>query len=153
MWQALQGGGRTLQRVANLALSSAGLPRLAGYSKSRSRPSKFRVLRKSMLVLTNFSIFLLAASIAVIEAVPKFHPPTATRVFTKGCSTFTALNFSYLQYRHRKDSLDHPHRVYYAFIDEQSRNSSISSSHYIAPYDMMIVYIRTMVSQKTIFDN
>ena len=83
---------RTLTRRVNLSLSSGGLPRLAGYSQSRSSPSKLRDLRK----FTEWSAksWRLSAvdTILVKGAEPRFQPPTASSVFRLGLIFFRALN-------------------------------------------------------------
>ena len=85
----------TWQSHVKRCLSSGGLPRLPGYSKSKSRPSKPRSRRKSMEVSMNSFRLALVANMAVIGRVPKFHPPTASITFSSG---FTFLMFTALSY-------------------------------------------------------
>ena len=86
----------TLQSSVNLCLSSGGLPLLPGYSKSKSNPSKFLSLRKSMEVVINSFLLLSVLNMADILATPKFHPPTASSVFSSGFCCFRLVNLSYL---------------------------------------------------------
>ena len=81
----------------NSCLSLAGLPRLPGYSKSRSRPSKSRVRRNSMLDVTKMFRVAFVANMAVILVVPKFQPPTARRTFSFGLEFFREVTFAYLK--------------------------------------------------------
>lgn len=87
---------RTCTKVVNLCLSSAGLPLLAGYSQSRSRPSKPRSLRNSMESATNSCLLAAVETIAVKGGELKVQPPTANRVFKLGLICFKALILSYL---------------------------------------------------------
>ena len=86
----------TTTSCAKRFLSSGGLPRSAGYSKSRSRPSNWRSRRNSILVRTNSDLLDALRNIDVILATPKFHPPTASSVFTAGWRSLTSLNVAYL---------------------------------------------------------
>jgi len=89
-------GKATVTSCAKRCLSCGGLPRSAGYSKSRSRPSNWRSRRNSMLVWMNSERLDASRSIDVILATPKFQPPTARSVFTPGWRCLTSLNIAYL---------------------------------------------------------
>ena len=86
----------TLHRYVNLCLSTEGLPLLAGYSKSRSRPSKPRALRKWIDVSMKSLRLAAEASMADILTTPKFQPPTASMVFKLGLLSFSAWNSTIL---------------------------------------------------------
>ena len=87
---------RTITSLVNLSLSSGGLPLFAGYSQSKSRPSKFLSLRNWMVDLTNSALVSWVFTIWVKGLEPMFHPPTAKRVFTAGFLTLMSLNRAYL---------------------------------------------------------
>lgn len=78
-------------------MSSGTPPLLAGYSQSRSRPSKFHCRRN---VTASRAKCVLRGSLATIlekTSLPAFQPPIAIRVFNAGFSTFRLLNSVYLQ--------------------------------------------------------
>ena len=81
-------------------LSSGGLPRLAGYSKSRSSPSNFLVLTKTIDDVTNSFRLAAVESMADIFSTPKFQPPTESRVFSAGLRSFNSLKRVYLHIEH-----------------------------------------------------
>ena len=65
-------------------------------SKSRSSPSNLLVLKYVMLLLMNTCLLAEVASMAVILVVPKFQPPTASKVLRSGFEFFRSLKRSYL---------------------------------------------------------
>ena len=81
----------------NLCLSSGGLPRDPGYSKSRSRPSKLCMRRKLMANRMNLLRFSDVSNMADIRSVPKFQPPTPSSVLIAELLYFIALKRSYLK--------------------------------------------------------
>ena len=85
----------------NLHLSSLGLPRLPGYSKSRSSPSNPCCRRNFIAWPTNSCRFWGVDSMAVILAVPKFQPPTPSRVFSWEFFCLASLKRANLEYRVR----------------------------------------------------
>jgi len=87
---------RTLRSSINRPLSEAGLPLLAGYSQSRSRPSKPCFLKKSTVVVANSRRLASDATIRVNGGDPMFQPPTAISCLTEGFCCFMAVNLSYL---------------------------------------------------------
>lgn len=87
---------RTITSLVNLSLSSLGLPLLAGYSQSKSRPSKFLSLKNFMVDLVNSALLSGVFTICVKGLDPMFHPPTANRVFAVGFFSFMSLNLAYL---------------------------------------------------------
>ena len=87
----------TLTRAVNFCLSSGGLPRLAGYSQSRSRPSKPWSVRKVIEWSTKSWRIVLVATILEKSADPMFQPPTASRVFSCGFRALRLFTLSYLQ--------------------------------------------------------
>ena len=83
-----------------LYLSSGGLPRLPGYSKSMSSPSKFLVLRKVIDVWTNSARLADVASMGVTLSIPKFQPPTASVKTKSGFCCLRLMKRSYLVSQH-----------------------------------------------------
>lgn len=86
----------TFTSNVNFLLSSAGLPLFAGYSQSRSRPSKLLSRRK--LAANKAKSFLLTSvsTITVNGSEPMFQPPIASKVFKSGSLFFRSLNLSNL---------------------------------------------------------
>ena len=74
----------------NRCLSLAGLPRLPGYWKCRTSPSKLRWRRNTAVVLMKCARLARVDNISVINLVPNFHPPTASSTFRDG---FLFFNF------------------------------------------------------------
>ena len=89
----------TWQSCVNRYLSSAGLPRLPGYSKSRSRPSNPRVRINSIDVSINSFRLVCVANMAVMGLVPKFQPPTAIITFKSGLAIFMSITRWYLEHK------------------------------------------------------
>ena len=87
----------TLQRCVKRCLSSGGLPLFAGYSKSKSSPSNLRLRKNGITELIKILLLLFDRSITVIIDVPKFHPPTANRVFNAALRSFKSFVLSYLR--------------------------------------------------------
>lgn len=70
---------------------------MAGYSQSRSRPSKPRFRRKAMDWLMKRVRLSFVETILEKGSEPRFHPPTASKIFMEGFFCFrlmTLLNLS-----------------------------------------------------------
>lgn len=80
----------------NFSLSSGGLPLAVGYSQSRSRPSNRRSRRYLMADWIKAFLVSEVVTMRVNGAVPRFHPPTASSVFSSELTVFKSLNLEYL---------------------------------------------------------
>lgn len=90
-------GCHTLTSWVKWVLSSGGLPLLAGYSQSMSRPSKPCFCRNWTDVVAKSLRPASVATIRVKGADPIFHPPTANNVFREGFRCLRLLKRSYLR--------------------------------------------------------
>ena len=86
----------TSNNRANFCLSPGGLPPFAGYSQSRSRPSKLRSRKNFTVDVANSCLLAAVATMRVNGAEPIFQPPTAKLVFKLGLAFFKSLSLSYL---------------------------------------------------------
>lgn len=86
----------TFRSCVKWSLSAGGLPLLAGYSQSMSKPSKPCFLRYWTEEVANSLLPASVATICVNGALPMFHPPTARRVFNEGFCCLSLLKRSYL---------------------------------------------------------
>lgn len=92
-------------KCIRFSLSSGGPPLDPGYSQSKSRPSKPRVRRYWMVVLTNSSRLSLVDAMVLIGAFPSVQPPMANRVFSFGFFFLRSFILAYLYDRTAKSWL------------------------------------------------
>ena len=85
----------TLHSSVNRCLSSGGLPLLAGYSQSRSRPSKLILLRNVITFCANSSISTALSTSSVNGPEPCVQPPIANNIFNFGLTFFKFAVSSY----------------------------------------------------------
>lgn len=92
--------------------STAGLPLLAGYSQSTSRPSNDHFLRRVMALWMNWARDCCVVTISVKGPDPTFQPPTASKVFRAGFRSFSLWNRSYLENKRRNHYLGNINTLY-----------------------------------------
>ena len=117
----------TLHNIVSRCLSSAGLPRPPGYSKSRSRPSKLWSRRNLSVVWTNLVLVCFNDNMAVISAVPAFQPPTASDTFSSGLIAFKSITLSYLSDTERCMLFCDVERVVLFFVHFHAHNEGSNS--------------------------